>query len=316
VSVELVNGYVLLPHAPDWNVKPQFRREWRTSIADGVTGAEDRLSFRHAPLRGVEFQILPCSLEEQRQLTARVLAAKKSGWAAVPVWGRGSVLASPASGDTVTLASETAWEWAADDYAFFSNLNPDAPDAYEVRQVAGIAATVLTLDQALSRTYRHFCWPIIFGRFKCDDLRSLTSYHGSIRISVLERDVRPEPNADLCAIIIVGDGGGDNFDCYADAIPLNGLAAGTAFAAAWVDVTLFIGIQDEDTFEGYTDNTGLNGLNKGLIWAGTWVDIDLYAGMTALDSFETYPDDEDINDLNDGTGFAGAWVDPGLIISS
>ena len=52
MSVELVNGYVLLPHAPDWNVKPQFRREWRTSIADGVTGAEDRLSFRHAATAG------------------------------------------------------------------------------------------------------------------------------------------------------------------------------------------------------------------------------------------------------------------------
>ncbi len=54
MSVELVNGFVLLPHAPDWNVKPQFRREWRSSIADAVTGKEDRLSFRPLPLRGVD----------------------------------------------------------------------------------------------------------------------------------------------------------------------------------------------------------------------------------------------------------------------
>src|SRR5512139_3809129 len=109
MSVELVNGFILVPHAPDWNVKPQFRREWRTGIADAVTGAEDRLSFRHLPLRGVEFQVTPFTLEEHRRLTARVLAAKKSGWVAVPLWGRGAVLASPASGDSVTLRSETAW---------------------------------------------------------------------------------------------------------------------------------------------------------------------------------------------------------------
>jgi hypothetical protein len=50
-------------------------------------------------LRGVEFQILACTLEEQRRLVARILAAKKSGWAAVPFWGRGSALAAPATGD-------------------------------------------------------------------------------------------------------------------------------------------------------------------------------------------------------------------------
>ncbi|MCL4179174.1 MAG: hypothetical protein KJ072_15710 [Verrucomicrobia bacterium] len=312
MSVELVNGYVLLPHAPDWNVKPQLRREWRTSITDAVTGAEDRLSFRQLPLRGVEFQILACTLEEQRKLAARVLAAKKSGWAAVPLWGRGSVLASPASGDTVTLASETAWEWAADDYAFFSNLDPDVPDAYEVRQVTGIAATVLTLDQALARTYRHFCWPIIFGRFKCDDLRSVTSYHGSVRVSVLERDVRPEPNADFCAIILVGDGGGDTFDCYADDLTVNGLVAGSYFGGPWVDESLFIGIQDEDPFDGYIDDTSMSGLAKGLVWGGAWSDDTLYIGRVAEEDFDSYADDTDVHSLEGGSGFAGAWTDSNL----
>jgi hypothetical protein len=101
--------------------------------------------------------MLACTLEEQRKLVGRVLAAKKNGWVAVPLWGRGSALASPASGDSVTLASESSWAWAAHDYAFFSNLDPDNPEAYEVRQVTGVAAAVLPLDQSLDRTHRHFC---------------------------------------------------------------------------------------------------------------------------------------------------------------
>jgi hypothetical protein len=202
---------------------------------------------------------------------------------------------------------------------FFSNLEPDDPDACEVRQVAGVAGPILTLDQALARTYRRFCWPVLLGRFRCDDLRALTSHHGTVRVSVLERDVRPEPNPDLCAIILLGDGGGDNFDCYADDIPINGLAAGTAFAGTWVDVTLFIGIQDEDTFGGYINDADMNGQNKGLVWGGPWVDRTLWAGPVALDSFESYEDGVHVAGLNGGEGFGnegwgGAWNEPTLSV--
>jgi len=306
MSVELVNGFVLLPQAPDWNVKPQFRREWRSNIADAVTGKEDRLSFRHLPLRGIEFQVTPYTLEEYRRLLARVLVAKQSGWAAVPLWGRGSVLAVPAFGDSVTLASEDAWAWSVDDYVFFSNLEPDA---YEVRQVAGVAGASLTLDQALARTYKRFCWPIVLGRFRCDDLRTLTSHHGSVRISVLERDVRPEPNPDLCAIILVGDGGGDNFDCYSADLLINGLAAGSYFGGPWVDTPLFVGIQDWDSFEGYVEGVAINAMNKGTVWAGAWVDDELYARIQASDSFDSYDNSAALGGLAGGSGFAAAWVD-------
>jgi hypothetical protein len=312
MSVELVNGFVLLPHAPDWNVKPQFRREWRSKVADAVTGAEDRLSFRHLPLRGVDFQVTPFTFEEHRRLLARVLAAKKSGWAAVPLWGRGSVLAVPASGDSVTLASEDAWPWAVDDFAFFSNLEPSDPDAYEVRQVAGVAGATLTLDQALARTYRRFCWPVLLGRFRCDDLKTLTSRHGSVRISLLERDVRPEPNADLCAIILVGDGGGDNFDCYAVGIAVGNLTAGTYFAGPWVDDPLFVGIQDYDPFDGYVAGTGVHNQAKGSVWGGPWVDESVFASIQALDHFDSYGSGVSVGGLTGGSGFGSAWADSNL----
>ncbi len=312
MSVELLNGFVLLPHAPDWNVKPQFRREWRSKVADAVTGAEDRLSFRHAALRGVEFQVTPFTFEEFRRLLGRILAAKKIGLAAVPFWGRGSVLASPASGDSATLASEEAWPWVIGDFAFFSNLEPSEPDAYEVRQVAGVTGAMLDLDQPLARTYPRFCWPVILGRFRGDEVRSLTSRHGSIRISVLERDVRPEPNPDLCAIILLVDGGGDNFDCYAVDVVVDNLAAGTYFAGPWVDDPLFVGIQDYDPFDGYVAGTGVHNQAKGNVWGGPWVDESLFAAVQALDHFDSYSSGVAVGGLTGGSGFNSAWTDSNL----
>jgi hypothetical protein len=308
MSVELVNGFVLFPHAPDWNVKPQFRREWRTSVADAVTGTEDRLNFRHLPLRGVEFQVTPFTLEEHRKLLARVLAAKKSGWAAVPLWGRGSVLASPASGDSATLASETAWPWAADDYLFFSNLEPGDPDAYEVRQVESAATGVLTLDQTLTRTYRRFCWPILFGRFRGDSLQILTSYHGSVRISVLERDVRPEPSDDLCEIILLVEGGGDNFDCYPEQDPVETiLNAGNYWAGPWDGETNFAGVQARERFEGYVAGP-IGILNKELGWAGPASVTQNLAGRISEELF----DYDDTDELDGGSG----WADVGDIATN
>jgi hypothetical protein len=302
MSVELVNGFILLPHAPDWNVKPQFRRDWRTGITDAVTGAEDRLSFRHLPLRGVEFQVTPFTPEEHRRLTARILAARKSGWVAVPLWGRGAALASPASGDAVTLASETAWLWAADDYVFFSNLEPEDPNTYEVRQVESVAGVTLTLDQALARTYRRFCWPVLFGRFQCDDLRILTSHHGSVRVSVLERDVRPESSDDLCEIILLVEGGGDNFDCYTEQDPVETiLNAGNYWGGPWHGQINFAGIQARERFEGYVLGP-IGILNKEYGWAGPASVLQNLAGRISEEFF----DYEDTEDMGDGSGWAGA----------
>lgn len=312
MSVATLNGFVLIPHAPDWNVKPRFRREWKSRVSDSVTGAEDRISFRHLPLRGVEFQVTPFTFQEYRRLVSRILAARKSGWAAVPLWGRGSVLAAPASGDVVTLASEEAWPWASGDFAFFSNLEPGDPDAFQVREVTGVSGATLTLDQPLARTYRRFCWPVILGRFSSEDVSTLTSRHGTLRISVLERDVRPEPNADLCAILLVGDGGGDNFDCYAPDVALNGLGAGSYFSGAWVDETLFVGIQDADSLDGYVPGTGLHNQAKGSLWGGPWVDDNLFVSLRATDSFDPYGSGVPLDTLASGTGFAAPWTDSNL----
>ncbi len=309
MSVELVNGFVLLPHAPDWNVKPQFRREWRSTIADAVTGNEDRSSFRPLPLRGIEFQVTPYTLEEYRHLLGRVLAAKKVGWAAVPLWGRGSVLAGSASGNSITLASGGTWSYTVDDFVFFSNLEPDQPDAYEVRRVEDIVGSTLTLDQALSRAYRRFCWPILLGRFRCDDSRALTSHHGSVRISVLERDTRSTFNVTACLIPEIEDGGGDTFDCYQPSFYTNSLpAAGSGFSGTWLCGDSPFGTPYGDTFNGYPEGAAGGSLDKGTGLTGGWLWGDSPYGMPFGDTFDSYPGGNATSNMDAGTGLIEAWV--------
>lgn len=309
MSVETVNGFVLLPHAPDWNVKPQFRREWRSTITDAVTGNEDRLSCRPLPLRGVEFQVTPYSFEEYRRLLARVLAARKSGWAAIPLWGRGCALASPASGDTVQLVSEDAWAWRVDDFVFFTQLDPDEPEAFETRQVKRAEGATLTLDQALSRTYRRFCWPLILGRFNANDISTLTSRHGSIRIGVLERDTRTVFDVSACLIPEIVNGGGDTFDCYQPNFYANSLpAAGSGFSGTWLCGDSPFGTPYSDTFNGYLEGAAGGTLDKGTGLAEGWLWGDSPYGMPLGDTFESYPAGNASGNMNAGTGLIEAWL--------
>jgi len=299
VSVQLVNGYVLLPNAPDWGDRLRMRREWRTSIAEGVTGAEDRSSFRHLPLRGIEYGVLPLNLQEERRLIERLLVAKRSGLAAVPFWGRGIPLAATATGTTVTLADEDAWEWSADDYVFFSDQDHDT---CEVRQVQAVSGATLTLKTPLAGSYRGFCWPILFGHFRCEDMGILTSHHGSLRIAVIERNVRPELTIDLCAIILLVDGGGDSFDCYPVQDPVEQLlSAGNYWTGPWHGATNFSGVQAQEPFEGYAIGAPST-MGRGTGWTGSGVLFGNRAGRFAHEPF----DYDDVSGLNDGWGWTGA----------
>jgi hypothetical protein len=305
VSVQLVNGYVLLPNPPDWGDRLRLRREWRTTIAEGVTGAEDRASFRHLPLRGIEYGVLPLNLKEERKLLDRIVAAKRSGLAAVPFWGRGVPLAATATGSAVVLGDEDAWEWSVDDYVFFSDQDRDT---CEVGQVQALSGVTLTLKAALAGTYRGFCWPLLFGLFRCESLRILTSHHGSLRIAVLERDVLPEANPDLCAIILIGDGGGDSFECYPLLDPVEQpLTAGNYWDGPWHGATNFSGVQAQEPFEGYTLGAPST-LGRGTGWAGSGALSDNRARRVAEEPF----DYDDVSDLNEGSG----WGGPGHLASN
>ena len=97
MSVELVNGHVLIPHAHNWRQTLAWSRRGKTSRVTGITGLEQRTALRPRPL--ISLTLLPAVMDanEQARLEDSVRAARKSGQAALPYWGRGQVLSGTAS---------------------------------------------------------------------------------------------------------------------------------------------------------------------------------------------------------------------------
>jgi hypothetical protein len=130
----------------------------------------------------------------------------------------------------------------------------------------------------------------------------LTSHHGSLRISLVEKDVRPQLSADHCEIILLVEGGGDTFDCYTEQDPVEAiLNAGNFWAGPWQGETNFAGVQAPERFEGYVAGpAGI--LNKEHGWAAAASVALNLAGRTAEELF----DYNDTEDLDSGFGWAGA----------
>lgn len=53
----------------------------------------------------------------------------------------------------------------------------------------------------------------------------------------------------------------------------------------------------------------ISALAKGTVWAGAWIDTSLFVGIDAHDDLDTYGDNIDINGLDGGNGFASVWAD-------
>ena len=182
MSVELINGHVLIPHAHNWRQNISWSRKPQTARLQGLTGREQRTTLRPRPL--ISMTILPAVIDanEQARLEDSVRAARKSGKAAVPYWGRGQVLSGAASGSSVPLES-TPWVPAAGDYVFFGTTT-----AHEVRLVSSYAAGAITLSSSLTGTYAagEMVWPVLFGKITTDNEALITSHRGEMGITFAE----------------------------------------------------------------------------------------------------------------------------------
>lgn len=182
MSVELVNGHVLIPHAHNWRQNITWSRKLQTARLQGITGREQRTSLRARPLQTLTLLATVMDANEQARLEDSVRAARKSGQAAVPYWGRGQVLSGAASGTSVPLAA-TPWVPAAGDYVFFGTTT-----AREVRLVSSYAAGTITLSSPLTGTYAagEMVWPVLFGRITTDNETLITSQRGDLGITFAE----------------------------------------------------------------------------------------------------------------------------------
>lgn len=88
MTIETINGCILIPDRCNWAVKPKWSRRWPDNIVGAATAAEDRSALRSQPMERIEFAALAPTVWERNQLIARVMQAIKTGNAALPNWGR------------------------------------------------------------------------------------------------------------------------------------------------------------------------------------------------------------------------------------
>jgi hypothetical protein len=188
MTVNLVNGYVLISHLPDWGNPPALKRTWATEIAEALYGSETRNGMRAVARRSVTFTtgILSESLQERVRLEARLDAAHLSGLACAPLHGRGSVVALLAMGANQINLTSASWNWQAGDYAVL--LQDD--QTFDVQPVETVTNGGLTLNLAGELTYAWAagvnCWPLLFGTLTSKKIQGVNGWLGSVEITIAE----------------------------------------------------------------------------------------------------------------------------------
>lgn len=186
MGVALVNNCVVMPHLPDWGQRVNCGRKWATATVEGLSFTQDRQANRKIPLRSLSFVLRPYHIQERARIVERVAAALQSGAAMVPFWGRGVQLTASASGTTATV--DSSWPWAVGDWVFFADPAAYGAERWDVRQITGIAGSVLTFGSALSRTYAAGtqCWPVLMGTLASESWQCLTNHDADIGITITE----------------------------------------------------------------------------------------------------------------------------------
>lgn len=106
MTIETINGCVLIPDRCNWAVKPKWSRRWPDNIVGAATAAEDRSGLRSEPMERIEHSCLTFSVRERNQLIARVIKALKTGNAALPLWGRQAYTTAPTESTEVDVKTE------------------------------------------------------------------------------------------------------------------------------------------------------------------------------------------------------------------
>lgn len=189
MSVELVNGHVLLATPPNWRQRPSWSRTWQTEVVDAVTGAEDRGALRQVPRIQLSWLVTPLGLAQQQRFEDTLREAVRTGQTAVPYWGAGSVLASAASsgGSGVTVASPF-WPFELDDWIILIDLTDPENPVHNVRQVTGTIGSTHSLSSVLTHTFPagSLVWPLLFGKLAAGDWGQVTNHRGDHRLTLTE----------------------------------------------------------------------------------------------------------------------------------
>ena len=189
VTLNAIN-YVLFPNPANWRTLPKWQRAWQTEINQSLAGQESRHGLRAQPRVSLTWLITPWSIQEQQELDDAIRAAKLSGYACAPFWGRASVLASDLTNSTeAVVLTNTAWDWQGNDVVFLDNApGTILPPTFDIKEVATVAGVDLTLSKSVGQTYPAgaLIWPLIYGMFTCKDMAAETGKRGAVQVTIKE----------------------------------------------------------------------------------------------------------------------------------
>lgn len=194
MSYELVNGFELWPHRPDWATAPSMSFRWETKVASALDGSEYRSAIRNRVRRGVRFMCRSFDLTESNKMRARLVEIDKVGTAACPLWGRGLKIVS-ASGTTVTLEAAPAVPPVVGDFVFLGDWRPTEWATYDVREVQAVSGATITLTASLDNSYAagNFLYPVLFGPFTHGPLVAHSNWTCSVDCEIIESQTNPTP---------------------------------------------------------------------------------------------------------------------------
>ena len=173
-----IDEHTLIPFAPDWSFAVKHRQAHRSSVAEGVTGLEERAAWFTQPRRSGNYTIATDTAARTFAVEAVIRAAQESAKAAVPRWGREQIVAQ-VTGNTVTLeraaANMAAGQWVG-------TAKP-LGDITAAAKIASVSGPVLTLEEALPCVEGDVIVPLDLGRIESVDTELLGGSGRAFEIS-------------------------------------------------------------------------------------------------------------------------------------
>ena len=186
--ITLVNECVLIT-ANGWSSGQAtgFRRTWDISVAQSLSGAQDRQANRSKPNRALAFTVVALSLAERAQLIEEVRESLKTGRTAVPIWGRGQIIASNLSGTSLATDPETSsYDFEAGDFVF---LFDGVSGRWEVAEIDSVTGTnTYTLSSAPNAPFGvgNYVYPLFYGLLTIDSAKVIDPESGEASLTVSE----------------------------------------------------------------------------------------------------------------------------------
>jgi hypothetical protein len=174
----LLDNHTLIPFAPDWSFALKHRQAHRSSVAEGVTGLEERAAWFTQPRRSGNYTITTDTAARTFAVEAVIRAAQESAQAAVPRWGREQIVAQ-AVGNTITL-ERSAGNFSAGQWVGAARPFGDITAATKIASVSG---PMLTLDEALPCVEGDIFVPVDLGRIESVDTELLGGSGRAFEIS-------------------------------------------------------------------------------------------------------------------------------------